>query len=126
MQNEALPPSKPWHEDIRFGLVLVVVLALANFVFFHLIPRLAPPVMQESISDIAAGPDTMPMAVQRTPSLVTTYAQPEEQQTIRRQLDLRYHDDASNALSISPRHIPPPQAQPLDHDEIVEMKTDNP
>lgn len=107
-------PTTPWQEDTRFGIVLLVLIAIVNAALVYGLPLLKH---HETIAteQAATKSPTMPNALNRDGN-VTLYAQPEHERRTIYLLDLRNTKGEENALGTSPDDMPVPTARALDQE----------
>ena len=106
-----------WHEDARFGLMLILALLMLNMLLGVLIPYLpiATRGEEKSAGVVLFGSAAMPNAVRQDAARVSSYTDPQSGQRLQGQFDLNQVDPQQNALSVSPRDTPPPRARSLDN-----------
>ena len=115
----AIPPhdTVAWHEDSRFGLVLLVLVVLANaalVAFIPYLPSLHTPPSNSTRGVASFDSSAMPNAISgRHPSKVTTYADPDAEKRLSREFNLQQYAPEQNGFSVSPKDIPAPRAESL-------------
>lgn len=114
-------PAAPtaWQEDARFGIAMLLLVALVNIALVYSLPLLPHTEATVQPSQVAAKAPSMPEAVGRGPDGVTLYSQPVEERRTWQQFDLRRTRTEQNTLSVSPSDFPAPTARALDR-PIVE------
>ena len=107
----------PWQEDVRFGIVLVLLLLAFNVLLIAFMPSLPTfserSLPMESSAQLGSMPVQVPTTIPGSPA-VTFYAQPEQNKSDYKPHDLPYEDSTQNSLSISPQDFPAPVARPLE------------
>ena len=124
----SMPPSKmpaaimttvAWQEDIRFGIVLVLLLLVLNIMLGMAMPLLPALQVGNDSNESIAAMGQMPQAVRGHVSVaspVTFYAQPAEKKSPEDSPD---EDAAPENLSTSVDDFPAPIAKPLDSDKSL-------
>lgn len=107
----------PWQEDARFGIVLLVLIALVNMALVYGLPLLPQEALSSSPTQVEAKAPSMPRVTGNSGDTVTLYSQPDRERRTIYLLDLRNTASEQNALSVSPHDIPPPVARALDDED---------
>ena len=116
VEHVASSHLRPWQDDGRFGMTLLVIVVVINLVLALAIPtpQRINAAFEEKVTVFTESGNFMPAANTEGHASVTTYAQPEDSQRSGPFFDLRQMPTTQNTFEISPNDIPAPNAQALD------------
>lgn len=104
-----------WQEDSRFGMALILVVAVINLVLALLLPLMHKPAPERAPNTtMLGGTAAMPAPKTDRKSRVTVYTEPSNEGD---RMDLNALDDEYNGFSTSPSDMPAPTARSIESDE---------